>query len=252
VTPAEAFVDGAHHVWLGARLVAGRRDLWPYVIGPALLLGGLVVGTAVVVWHVAGFLFGLVWAPGPGDDRFAWWVVSLLVRSACVLASAGLWYLGSSLLAAPFLERLSQEVEVTALGRPIEDGSWRLVMGELVVSIAHSLISFVTWLVVLALCAALNVVPVVGSLVAAPVATLATAFWLAREAMDGPMSRRKYRYRDKLRAVMDNLPSALGFGLVQSFVLWIPFVNLAVLPIAVAGGTLLFCRLETLGRVPPR
>jgi CysZ protein len=252
VTPGEAFVDGALHVWHGARLVAGRRDLWPYVLGPALLLGSLVLGTAVIVWNVAGNLFALAWAPGEGEGRFAWWVGSLLVRSACVLASAVVWYLGSSLLAAPFLERLSQEVEVVAIGRPIEDASWRLVIGELLVSIAHSSISFVLWLVVLGFCAALNVVPVVGSLVAAPVATLATAFWLAREAMDGPMSRRKFRYRDKLRAVTDNLPSALGFGLVQSFVLWVPIVNLAVLPIAVAGGTLLYCRLEALGRVPAR
>ena len=252
MTPAEAFVDGAHHVWLGARLVAGRRDLWPYVVGPALLLGSLVLGTAVVVWILAGWLLALVWAPGAGDHRIWWWIVSLLVRSACVLASAGLWYLASSLLAAPFLERLSQEVEVVATGRPIEDGSWRLVIGELLVSISHSLISFASWLVVLAFCAALNFVPLVGALVAAPVAAFATAFWLAREAMDGPMSRRRFRYRDKLRVVLDNLPSALGFGLVQSVALWIPFVNLVVLPIAVAGGTLLYCRLEALGRVPAR
>jgi CysZ protein len=246
-------VDGMRYPWRGVELVAAHRELWPFVVGPAILLASLLLGAAAVAWVVGGFVLGLVWRPGPEATfwtQVAWVAAALGIRAILLGFAAVVLYVTSNLIGAPFVDRLSQEVEALALGPRDEPVSWRTAVGDLASSVGHSLLSFVLWLVVMAFCAALNVVPLVGAPLSLGLAATVTAFLLAREAMDGAMSRRRMSYVHKLRVVAAHAPAAFGFGLVHSIVLWIPFLNLAVLPMAVAGGTLMYCDLERAGLVP--
>lgn len=247
------FSDGARYPWRGVELVAAHRELWPFVVGPAILLASLLLGAAAVAWVAGGWLLGLLWQPGPNATwlvHAAWIVAALGIRFVLLAIAAVALYLLSSILGAPFFDRLSQEVEALAVGRREEPSSWRVATGDLFVSVWHSVLSFGVWLVLMAACAAVGLVPFVGAPLSLGLATVLTALLLVREAMDGAMSRRRMSYRHKLRVVFAHVPTALGFGLVHSIVLWVPFLNLAVLPMAVAGGTLLYCDLERAGLVP--
>lgn len=246
-------VEGARYPWRGVELVRAHRELWPFVIGPAILLASLLLGAAAVAWVAGGLLLGLVWRPGPEATfwtQAAWIVAALGIRLLLLSFAAVGLYLTSSIIAAPFVDRLSQEVESLAFGRSDEPFSWRVALRDLGSSVAHSLLSLVIWLVLMAFCAVLNVVPFVGAPLSLGLAASVTALLLAREAMDGAMSRRRMSYVHKLRVVFAHAPAAFGFGLMHTVVLWIPILNLLVLPMAVAGGTLLFCDLERAGLVP--
>ncbi len=245
--------DGMRYPWRGVQLVRAHRELWPFVVGPAILLASLLLGAAAIAWVAGGLLLGLVWSPGPDatwTTHLGWILAALGIRVLLISTAAVALYLTANLIGAPFLDRLSQEVEALALGRRNEPFSVRVAARELASSVAHSLLSFGVWLTLMVLCAALNVVPFVGAPISLALAATGTALLLAREAMDGAMSRRRMTYAHKMRVVFAHAPAALGFGLVHSLVLWIPILNLAVLPVAVAGGTLLYCDLERAGLVP--
>lgn len=246
-------VTGMRFAWRGVELVAAHRRLWPFVVGPAIVLGSLLLVAAVVAWHAAGLLVGLVWDPGPDAGWLAhvgWMVAAGALRLAFVVVAAAGLYLTSNLVASPFVDRLSQEVEWIVRGVAEPRSTWSEALADLALSVFHSLLALVVWLAVVAGCFVLGFVPIVGSVASLVIVSVVTALLLAREAMDGPMSRRRMGFVDKLRVVLANTPHALGLGLVQGAVLWIPFLNLAVLPMAVAGGTMLFCHLEREGRVP--
>jgi CysZ protein len=74
-----------------------------------------------------------------------------------------------------------------------------------------------------------------------------TALFLSREMMDGPMSRRRYRFRRKLRIVRSQLPLMLGFGMACAGLLWVPLLNFVFMPVSIVGGTLLFLTIESNG-----
>jgi CysZ protein len=247
------FADGMQYPWRGVRLVVSRRELWPFVIAPAILLACLLLGAAAIAWVVGGLMLEWVWSPGPEAPwtTHALWILAALgIRLLLTGIAAVALYLTASIIGSPFLDRLSQEVEFLALGRRDEPSTLRSASRDLVSSVAHSVLSLGVWLVLMAVCAALNLVPFVGAPISFALATSGTALLLAREAMDGTMSRRRMSYAHKVRVVFANAGPALGFGLVHSVVLWIPLVNLAVLPMAIAGGTLLYCDLERAGLVP--
>jgi CysZ protein len=247
------FADGMRYPWRGVRLVAGHRELWPFVVAPAILLASLLLGAAAIAWVVGGLLLAWLWSPAP-DAPFTthalWMLAALAIRLTLTGLAAVALYLTASIIGSPFLDRLSQEVEFLALGHRDPPSSLRTATRDLLSSVWHSALSLVVWLALMAVCAALNIAPLVGSAISFALATTGTALLLAREAMDGTMSRRRMSYAHKVRVVFANLGPALGFGLVHTVVLWIPIVNLAVLPMAVAGGTLLYCDLERAGLVP--
>lgn len=56
-----------------------------------------------------------------------------------------------------------------------------------------------------------------------------------------PERRRPLGFRAKLGVICRHLPATAGFGLAALALVSIPLLNLLVIPICVAAGTLLFC-----------
>jgi uncharacterized protein involved in cysteine biosynthesis len=136
------------------------------------------------------------------------------------------------------------------LGPYDEPFSWRQTLGDLKNSVIHSALSLGLWLSVMIASLVLNLLPVAGSVLSFAIGVAATTMFVARESMDGAMSRRRMRYRHKLRVIVAHPWLMLGFGLVVATLLWIPLLNFVILPMAVAGGTVMFCQLEKLRLVP--
>lgn len=244
---------GMRYPLLGARLVIGHPGLWGYLLAPAMITATLFLTVSFSTWHLIGWGLGWLWTPGPEHATWLhvlWYGALFSLRLSVFVVTGVSLYLLSGLIAIPFNDRLSEHVETMALGPYDEPFSWRVLAGDLALSVAHSALSIVLWLLVMAVSMALNLVPVLGQVLSFAVGTGGTAWFLARESMDGALSRRRMGYAHKLAVLRENGAVLLGFGLVASVMLWIPLLNFVLLPMAVAGGTLLYCRLETEGAIP--
>ena len=74
------------------------------------------------------------------------------------------------------------------------------------------------------------------------VACRASSSW--GRARPGPASRRGYGVRQRLTLLMVRPLTTLGFGVAVSILLFVPILNLFLMPLAVAGGTRLFLDLS--------
>src|SRR5262245_1026965 len=178
------FVDGMRYPWRGAQLVVAHRELWPFVVGPAILLASLLLGAAAIAWVVGGMLLELFWSPGPGaslQTQLTWFLVALAIRIVLTSLAAVALYLTANLIGAPFLDRLSQEVESIALGVRNEPFTLRGAAREIASSVFHTLLSYGIWLCLVTVCAALDFVPIVGAPVSFALLTAGTALLLTRE-----------------------------------------------------------------------
>lgn len=244
---------GMRYPLRGVKLVIGHPGLWGYLLAPAMITTSLFLLGTFVAWHGIGWILALFLTPGPEHATWVnlvWYTAAFSLRASAFVLTAVTLYLVSGLIAVPFNDRLSEHVETLCLGPYDEPFSWRVLAGDLLLSVAHSALSLTLWLMVMVASMALNLVPVIGQVLSFVVGTVATAFFLSREAMDGALSRRRMGYAHKLAVLRANGAVLLGFGLVASVMLWIPLLNFVLLPMAVAGGTLLYCRLETEGVVP--
>jgi uncharacterized protein involved in cysteine biosynthesis len=246
-------LTGMSYPLLGVRLVLTHAATWPYLVAPVLINAAVFLTAAFVAWHGIALAMGLVWAPGAESGWFvhvAWYATAFLLRALAFLVIGVALYFTAGLVAIPFNDRLSEHVETLCLGPYEESFDWRVLLVDVLQSVAHSALSLVLWLGVMAPLFLLQLVPVAGSVLHFVLGTLVTSLFLAREMMDGCLSRRRMGYGHKLRVIRANGWVALGFGLVAAGMLWVPLLNFALLPMVVAGGALLYCHLETLGLVP--
>lgn len=244
---------GARYALSGIGVILTRPSLWPYLVGPVLVTFLLFVIGTWGAWTLVGWAFDTVYEPAPDTSVWvaAWWkIVELWLRIWAIATLAVALYFSSSILATPFNDVLSQKIETMRLGPYNEPFSWRTLAGDLAQSVGHSILSLLLWVGILVASTFLNLVPIFGTLLALVIDTLATAILITREAMDGCQSRRRMSFRHKMMVVRRLWPVYLGFGLVGSAVVWVPVVNLLVVPLSIAGATLLYCDLEREGRVP--
>jgi CysZ protein len=235
-----------------------RREpmLLPLAVMPAVLNFALAVGGIVLGFVFAPGLLGAVWqrpeAQGflMGSLAVLWVVVVILIGFVLGTLWLVLVYALAGLVATPFTDYLTEQVEIRALGPSEEPFRLRTFLRNVLWSVLHSLMNVVAWAAISGLLLLLNLIPGVGSVVFAFASGLATAFFLAREMMDGCMTRRHLGWWAKQRLVSRNLPLTIGFGLGTMVMFWIPGINLVLLPFAHVGGALLYARMAHAGRVP--
>lgn len=249
------FLQGIRYALRGIRLVAGQPGLWSLIIAPVVILLGVFFGTSFFAWQAIGWGMNLLWHPGPHTNWLAtgaWVAFGLVVKLMVIGATGLLLYFTAGLIATPFNDRLSETVETMVLGPYEEPFDWRVALGDLGNSLAHTALSLSIWATVMTVAFFLNLIPGIGSVFSFVLGAGATAVFIGRESMDGCMSRRRMSYGHKYRVVLAHFPMVFGFGLVVSALLWIPFLNFVLLPMAVAGGSLMYCHLEQQGLVPDK
>ncbi len=235
-----------------------RREpmLIPLAIMPAVLNLALAVVGLVVAFLQAPFLVNWLWQRPDAVDLWSGALVGLWVVVAVLLGLvvATLWlvavYAAAGLVATPFTDYLTEQVELKVLGIEGQDFRFARFVRDIFWSITHSALNMAAWLVVMAVLLILNLVPVLGSVVYGALSVSATAYFLAREMHDGCMTRRRLPWLGKQRLIMRHLPLMLGFGFGTVVLFWIPGFNLIMLPFAHVGGAMLYCRLAHNGQAP--
>jgi CysZ protein len=158
-------------------------------------------------WYLLTLYYGL-WALAYGAAVLVTLIVSMLV---------------ANIAAAPFYEIVSVAVEREVTGRaPPELGLWGNVRVAWVEVKKAAFIIVVS--IILLFIPGLNVISV-----------LLSAFLIGWNFFDYPLARRGWSFRERLAFVRREFWSVLGFGLW----LVIPFAQIVMMPLAVAGGTML-------------
>jgi uncharacterized protein involved in cysteine biosynthesis len=218
--------------------------LWRYAVIPVLL--NLLI-TSLVLLILVG---GVIWFARAVHPRFpdgAWGVVLEVAAVAAAVAVAallalGTWVLLNGILCGHFYAKLAREVELD-LGTP--PGHLRDVpFGYQVVDAFRDLASLLLVNVGLL---ALNLVPLVGSLVGLVLTVYFDAFIFGRDYVDFPMSLRGMRRADKLAICRARRAETVGLGTAVFALNFIPVVGSIGLATAAAGSVLMYKRWRDAG-----
>ncbi len=251
------FTKGFGYPIAGLRHLAATPRLWRYVVVPVFLTVVMIGCAAWFSWTQGPAALHWIWEQPVGEgglavvSGLAWQAALIGVRLLLLVVGAVLFYAVGGLLAVPFNDFLSQAVEESILGARNEPFTLALFLSDLRMSLGHSLLAVFAWLCVMVPILALNLVPGVGSVAASVLGGAVTSLFLAREMLDGPLSRDRLPFGVKLELIKAHRSVSLGFGAATAGLLWVPGLNLISMPCAVVGGTLLYCQLKRDGLLPP-
>lgn len=212
----------------GVAWLRKRPGLLALLLLPALLGVLAFLGMATTLWAYQGMVYGaLLFTP-----TAAWWSVSLyyvtkvILFVALLILSAVLGVGLVSIVAAPIYELVSLKIETDLLGRKGPEltlwQSLRLIKEE-----AKKMFCIISVSILLLLIPGVNVI-----------STLMTAFLVGWDFYDYPLVRRGYSFRQRWSSVKQDGWQVMGLGLW----LIIPFAQVIVYPLAVAGGTMISVR----------
>lgn len=229
----------------------GHGRLLPLAVAPFLINLGLF---ALFFWLGYSRFGSWVRALLPLGEGWWWQVLHYLlaVLAALVLLvlQVYLFAVVGGIIASPFLEALTRRVEV--LAAPGSPQGWAQVgwLAEILRVAGQAVKRLALFVAVMLALLALNLLPVVGSLLYGLLALAATCCFLACEFLDYPLDRRGLTFRQKLSYLRGLGLRGLGFGAAVCLMGMVPLVNLLLLPLAAVGGTLLY--LETPQPSPPK
>jgi len=114
-------------------------------------------------------------------------------------------------------------------------------------AVARTAIRVILLLVGQALLFALQLLVPTGAPVWASAGVVWTALFACAEYLDPPLARRGGSFVEVRQVLARRTALALGFGLVVTVLLWVPLLNLFLMPLAVVAGTLLHRSLVSAG-----
>lgn len=236
---------GAGDIGRGFRFLNQHPRLWGWVIAPAIVT--LVVLIALVA-GVAHFVDPVVeWATGWLPDFLRGLASALVWLVVIVGLGAGALFVFmaiAGIVAGPFNELLSEQVEARLTGVPPPRFSMAALLRGFAVGLVHGLRRLVVALLAFLLVFALGFIPVIGTIGGLALGFYLSARGAAYDCYDAVLARRDLPYRDKLAFLARHRRRTLGLGAGVTAMLFVPVVNLVALGLGTAGATLAARELE--------
>lgn len=224
--------------------------LWPIVIN-VLLFAALITLTVLY----ADDLRDLIWAKPMGEAwydsllRGLWHALHVLLLLLMLLVDVLAFALLGTVIAGPFLDVLSERTE-RILGIPMRgNGGVRAAVRSVSFALSDLVLILAFYVAVMLPLLLINIIPLVGSVVYAVLSTGFAMLMLALEFSSMPLNRRLVPFSAKWRTIWANKWLALGFGAAVFGVLFVPVLNMVLIPLAGVGGTLFFAELHAAGRL---
>ena len=251
-SPLAVFLAGAGYHARAARLLVRTPALWRFVWVPmaistlaalALYAGSLTLGWQAIA-HLAAQL--PAWAAWAGPLLKAVLALALLVVIGLVIAKFGV------VLGSPWYGQLSEAIEEQALGADMPDAPHgpMAMLRDIGRAIGFEGKKLVLTLGLGLPLLAMNLLPVLGSVVAAAGGAALAVLIANLDFGDPPLERRRLRFRQKIGVVVSDPVRSAGFGLVAVVLVGIPLVNLLTVPLGMAAGTLMFLDRRRTGVAP--
>ena len=239
---------GSHYLFAAVVWLKKNPKKLGYVMVPMGINLMLTIGSLLVAIEYSATLLGLIVSPDTTGVLMS--IGVFITGMAIFILLLLLVYVLSSLVALPFNERLSEHVEIDALGDTSESITVGRVVGDIWLSLSHSIAAGLVWIAMMLFALLVNLIPVVGPIVYIVLAWAITATFLAREVIDSSLSRHRLSFREKVTVVRKHYAVLLGLGGAVAMVLWVPLFNFIMMPISVVGGTLFYCDLVRDGQMP--
>jgi CysZ protein len=204
----------------------------------------IFVAWAWALWtFFPGFLERL-WPHPQGPVGWLW-------ELTLIVCGAAAWLLGAvtlPLLALAPLEDTLVEATESAVGAPPAPPSGIAGAARQAISaVGRTAIRVMLLLAGQALLLVLQLLVPAGAPIWAGTGLVWTALFACAEYLDPPLSRRGGSFAEVRQVVARRPTLALGFGLAVTILLWVPLLNLFLLPLAVVAGTLLHRSLVSAG-----
>lgn len=238
------FCIGAGALLKGFKLFLTRPRYWHYVIWPLLFSIILyVLGFYLYFVYLHPFLMSFLPDPVEYSAWWSWAVYPLrwLVNISAVLFGIMITLLTVttlySTLAAPFFDRmtLSMEKDCFAFEPPeLKNREAVLYFGSSILNALILNLQTLFWAIVLfplSFC-----LPYVGVIIY----SLVVSYFLGLSFLQYSVEHRAMSRSEFKKSLNGKRMKVLGFGIAAYFLLYIPLLAIPLLPIAVAGGTVLF------------
>ena len=231
------FYAGFAAPWRGLAYLNKHPALWRYGILPVLL--NILVTLLVLV----GAVWGAIAFGQAIHDRFAnsilGWTGEVLSILGLVAATAGLtvvgWLIFGALLTDQFNSVLARRVELS-LGTPAAELRELPVLRQ----IFDALWTALVLLVINAGLLLLNCLPVIGAMIAIPLAIVVDGYVFGRDYLDYPLSLRGWPRPRKHQFARQRWPATVGLGVVVLLANFVPILGGVLLTTAVVGAVLLY------------
>ncbi len=239
-------VNGMQDVLRGLGALRAHAGLWKWVLAPAavtlVLFVLLIAGVRHLIDPVVGWLASYLpsWLAG----SIASSVLTTMVVVALSIGALFVFVAVAGMIAGPFNELLSEELEARLTGRPGAPFAFGAFVRGFLAGIAHGLRRLMVSLLGLVLVFALGLVPVIGTIVALILGGWIAARGAAYDSYDAVLARRMLSYRAKLAYLADHRGRSLGLGAAVAGMLLVPGVNLVALGLGAAGATIAALELE--------
>lgn len=252
-------VSGLGSIGRALGLFSRSGKLRRLAIAPAII-SALLLG--VLIWlsfRYSGAILDWVWDFNtvPADWQgtvlsWAHWAAQALVTVVLILISGALFFFGSTVVAEPFIDLLSEQAE-RDLGHEVAKPKFGLgqLLKDLVLVLRDVAIDITLFLLCQVIVFLLNFIPGVGTVLHVIAGWLVNITFAGLEMSGMGLARRGIRGFVRWQYLKANKYKFLGLGAGVVLVLLIPLAQLITLPIAVVAGTLVVIDLERQGRLQP-
>lgn len=234
-------VTGAGYVLEGAKMLS-HPSLRLFVIVPLLvnvLLFGSLVGFGL------SYLFAVI------DQWLAWipewlgfieWIIWPVIGLTVSLVTGYAFTAVALLIASPFNALLAEKAEELVTGKPVDalEGLGPALMA-MPRGVLRELAKLMYYVPMAAFVLLVSFLPGINFI--APLLWFLLGAWMMSiQFVDYPMDNHQLSFADVKEAVRQRRLSSMGFGGVVALCTGIPIVNFFIVPAAVVGATLLWCR----------
>ncbi|KZX50367.1 sulfate transporter CysZ [Halioglobus sp. HI00S01] len=234
-------VNGVGYLFEGAKLLT-HPSLRLFVLVP-LAINIVIFGTLISI----GMSYLIDWM----DQALAWvpdwlsfieWILWPLVGLTLSLMTGYMFTAVALIIASPFNGLLAEKAEELLTGKevPALEGLGAALM-MVPLGIVRELAKLMYYLPMAAFVLLITFIPVLNTV--APLLWFLLGAWMMSiQFVDYPMDNHQLSFGDVKEAVRSRRLSSMGFGGAVALCTGIPIVNFFVVPAAVVGATLLWCR----------
>ncbi len=221
-------------------MILADRRLLVLSVAPMLIDLVLLVATgAVLFFKLDDLVYAIVKSPDSWLDWALAAVLFVVFGLVGVALLALLFVVIGTVLASPFLDAISARTEVVCSGRTEDDsGGLGQVLQDIARSVGGALKKIALIVAVQIVILPLAILPAIGQVIYPLLASFASFVFVGWEFLDFPWDRWRWSYRQKKEFIKRHLLSTAALGLSISALLFLPVMNLALMPAAACGATL--------------
>ncbi len=231
-------VRGAHDVSRGLAALRRFPELWKWLVAPAVLSLAILVGVIATIVHFVSPLIGSVEHHLPSMiASIAGTLLAIVVVAALAMGGLLVFATVAGVVAGPFNERLSEQLEARLRGRAAPPFVLSQFLHEVARGAAHAVRRVIVAILGTLLVVALGFVPGIGTVAALVLGFIFAARASAYDCYDAVLARRGLAYREKMAYLAEHRSRTFGLGAATAALLLVPGINLVALGFGAAGAT---------------